>query len=165
MHFSPKSARPLLVLPLLGALASCGGGTPGGDLYVTDPVLRSGYTDNLGRPLICDNLNTPMEFGFLYGGDLQSVQVSLVGVTTGERQGINVTGRNISGGVGKVTFNLPAGTAPLSVAGGKGTLAAQSIVVSPNVIGYSELEMQAFSGGGVTRVLTSNAVPVVDNCS
>ncbi|WP_102126519.1 hypothetical protein [Deinococcus planocerae] len=162
MFPSLKSARPLLALPLLGLLAACGGTTPGDDLYITDPVLTSGYRDNLDRPLICDNLPTPMEFGFLYGGDLQSVQVSLVGVTSGERQAINVTSTNFSGGVGKVTFDLPAGTAPLSV--GPGTLEHQSIVVSPNVIGYSELEMQGLSADGVTRVLTSNAVPVVSNC-
>ncbi|WP_216320610.1 hypothetical protein [Deinococcus aestuarii] len=162
MTLTSRLARPLLALPLLGALAACGGTTPDDDLYVTDPVLTSGYTDNLGRPLICDNLPTPMQFDFLYGGDLERVQVSLVGVTTGERQGINVTGTSISGGAGRVTFGLPAGTAPLRV--GTGTLGQQSIVVSPNVIGYSELEMQGFSGSGVTRVLTSNAVPVVSNC-
>ncbi len=161
MTLTSRLAGPVLGLSLLGTLVSCGGTTPGDDLYITDPVLTSGYVDNLNRPLICDNRTTPMEFGFLYGGNLERVQVSLVGVTTGERQALDVTGTNISGGVGKVTFSLPAGTAPLSVAGGVG---AQSIVVSPNVIGYSELEMQGFSGSGGTRVLTSNAVPVVNNC-
>ena len=67
-----------------------------------------------------------------------------------------------SGGRGKVTFSLIAGTAHLSV--GTSTLQQQSIVVSPNVIGYSELEMHGYSSTGETRVLTSNVVPVVNNC-
>ncbi|GMA14230.1 hypothetical protein E5F05_02660 (plasmid) [Deinococcus metallilatus] len=163
MPLSLQSARPLLAPLLLGTLAACGGTTPSDDLYVTNPVLVSGYVDQLNRPLICNNLTTPMEFDFLYSGNLQSIKVSLVGVNSGTRQGINYTGNDFSGGRGKVTFNLAAGTAPLSV--GTGSLRQQSIVVSPNVIGYSELEMQAFSGSGVTRVLTSNAVPVVSNCS
>ena len=54
-------------------------------MSVWDAMGLSGYVDQRNRPLICDNITTPMEFGFLYNGDLQSVQVALVGVTTGKR--------------------------------------------------------------------------------
>ena len=151
----------------LGALVGCSGsGTLNGGLYVTNPVLTSGYVDNKGNPLICYNINTPMEFDFLYGGNLQSIVVSLNGVTTGAQQGITPTGTNFTGGQGAVTFTVPAGTAPLSLPGSAGarSVRPQSIVVTPNVIGYSELQMQAFGAGGVTDVLTSNAVPVINNC-
>jgi len=151
-------------------LASCGGLSSGGDLYI-DPsslTLSSGYgvqnaTYNGGSysgPAICDNTTTPMNASFSYSGTISTVDVRLKGGTTG-----NVSGniRNVtvsdSGSSVSLGFTVGAGVAPLNVG-------PQSIIVVPNahVIGLTRLEMVGHSPKGSTDVLPSNFIPVVDNC-
>lgn len=168
MNLSSRLAGSLLAL---GWLAGCGS-VPSNTLTASDPRLISGYVDRSNQPLICTDTSTPVEFDFTYDGDLQSIQVTLVGLTTGERRDVLVTDVTIAGSNVTLNFSVPVGAAPLGLprtSGGPGRLGAQDLVPvtvdSPNVIGQTRLQVLASSGPNATTRITSNPVPVIDNCA
>jgi hypothetical protein len=97
---------------------------PAPDLVITRPVLSSFYTDTNGNPIVCDDATTPLSFEFLYSGDLQRIEVSLVGVTTGASRAPQVTDSSFTNGNGVVRFVVPVRSAPLRAG-------PQAIIVVP----------------------------------
>lgn len=168
MNLSSRLAGSLLAL---GLLAGCGS-VPNNTPTASDPRLISGYVDRSGQPLICTDTSTPVEFDFTYDGNLQTIQVTLVGLTTGERRDVLVTDVTIAGSNVTLIFDVPIGVAPLGLpgtSGGPGRVGAQGMepitVDSPHVIGQTRLQVLASSGPNATTRITSNPVPVIDNCA
>lgn len=157
---------------MAGLLASCGGLSSGGDLYVSPSSVRldSNYTvsglafrgGTYSGPVICDDRTTDLVFGFDYSGDLDRVSARLEGASGASRPDLNVyrvenqRGRHVD-----VYFYSPAGSVPLSKPGG---ISAKSIVVNPLVSGATRVVVTAYSPLGATDPLRSNYVPVIDNC-
>lgn len=173
---------------LLGAvglsalLASCGG-----SVVVVDPVsnlqlrsyqsqytLPTAYTDQngtvyaAGSSVICDNLDTRIQFEADWSGSINEIGARLVGRDTGNTKTVysGELGSVYSNGSEAFEFNVAPGVAPLSVR--KPGLGAQGIVVTPvrtfTVKGASFLDIQARSADGtVSNVAQSvQALPVAD---
>lgn len=175
-----RGMKKILAKMLLGALGlsavltSCGGDatTDTGDaaIYSDSLQLVSGYRMG-SQNVICDNVTTPMQFTFSYSGNLHSVRLLLRGVTTGEITNLpNPDDNNtvLSDGRGVVTFYATSASVPLSLPSKATT---QAIVVTPkqvenaHVIGYTKVQMQGVDNyGGTTGYVSSNSLPVIDNC-
>lgn len=172
---------------LLGAvglsalLASCG------DVTVVDPVrnlqlqsyqsqytLPTAYTDQngtvyaAGSSIICDNLNTRIEFVADWDGAINQIGAQLEGRDTRDTETVfsGNLGNMYSDGSEAFEFNIAPGVAPLSVT--KPGIGAQAIIVNPvktfNVKGATFLNIQARSADGTVSNVSKSvqALPVAD---
>ena len=164
---------------LLGSFALAMSGcasVPGLTLFTTTLAITSDYTADITPndgivnevPVICDDRTTIVNYSFSYSGDLASWTSELVG-----RQGEIKARRAFTpldftpvNGVVSVDYNIPSGQAPLSQPSND-NLSGQAIIVVPNavVIGYSKVRVSVQnSRGDSTGSVSSNELPVVDNC-
>lgn len=175
----PAASRRIAILPLLlliaVALTSCnliieGSGDPG-------PVYNASYRSNYrldtngdgvhDRSVICDDRITELTYSFNYTTELDSWTSWLEGGFERDEVG-RQTFRPGEAGVRygndrvEVTYEIDPGTAPLTV---DPALAPQGIVVVPNPrqIGQTFLKVRV-NGVGFTYTLTSQPIPVIDNC-
>ena len=103
-----------------------------------------------------------MQLSFNYTGTVTTIDVRLKGSQGQVSGNIGNVSTNDNGTNVLVNFTVGSHVAPL-------TLKTQGIVVTPvynpNVIGATRIEMVAHSPNGSTDILSTNYVPVVDNCS
>jgi hypothetical protein len=169
--------RPLqlaLVTALGFSLAGCvltvvpGGSGGTTTTTISNLSFSSDYRDNQGKSYVCDNATTGLTYTFRYSGQLDHWTSVLVGKQTGQRAGtadlsLSSPGVNGSGDFVSVTYNVPPRTAPLSVP--TGAVKPQSIIVSPAVLGYTDLQITFYdSFGNAGSVKLNQGIPVVSNC-
>lgn len=176
---SPRRGRLLLAAPaLLAALLLVGCEIVFGDPIDPPPVSNASYRtdyrldldgDGEGdRSAICDDRVTELTYSFDYTTELESWTSWLEGGFDGREVG-RQTFRPGEDGVRygndrvEVTYDIFPGTAPLALP--PGGVAPQGIVVVPNPkqIGETILKVRV-NGEDFTYTLTSNRIPVIDNC-
>lgn len=173
-HAQKPSLRIVLATALGLALAGCTvsifpGGSTGGSTSTTISNLSftSNYQDSSGQSYICDNTTTQLTYTFVYNGPLDSWTSALVGEQTGQTAGMSTLylgspGVNASGNYVSVTYNVPPNAAPLSLSKAGG-VKPQSIIVTPNVKGYTDLQITFYdSFGNSGSVRLSRGIPVQD---
>jgi hypothetical protein len=163
----------LALLTAVGfAMAGCtisvfpgtGGGTTG--TTISSLNFSSDIRDNSGQSLICDNATTNLTYTFNYSGTLDSWTSSLVGKNTGQQKGtttLSLSDPRVggSGSFVTVTYAVPPKTAPLSAP----PLKPQSIIVSPAILGYTDLLITFYDISGKSGTVRLNRdIPVVSNC-
>jgi hypothetical protein len=140
---------------------------------------QSEYTYN-GTSVICDDRTTELEIVLRYRGDIEHVEIGLVGEDFGGRESLLSfsprTSENENGEIRR-TFNVRSRLSPLGVSavsseegvfGQTGEMfAPRSIIVVPvypTVIGYTSIEARVESAvQDIT--LTSQEIPVLDFCN
>ncbi len=142
-----------------------GTGGNGGSTTISNLSFSSDSRDSSGKSYICDNYTTQLTYTFQYAGSLASWRSSLVGKQSGQTAGtadfyLNGPGVNAAGNLVSVTYNVPPNAAPLSVPAG---IKPQSIIVVPNVKGYTDLKLTFYdSNGNAGTVRLNSDIPVQD---
>ncbi|WP_018465135.1 hypothetical protein [Calidithermus timidus] len=162
-----------LAFPLALLLAACTitidisqGRIPG--LYVKILGYETEYKDSKGGSYICDNTFTTGRYNFRFEGDLDRWESVFVGQTTGERSTVStyVYGDNTyvedPPGYIQVNFAFGPGAAPYLVSGQQ--MSKIVVVPTPNIIGYTQLELTFYNSAGNSGKVLLKGIPVIDNC-
>lgn len=153
-----------LVFVMLSLLAACQVNVNGGDLPPGLEIRNATYGTNFEAELdgelqdvICNDKVTDFTYSFIFDGDLDTWESYLKGVETGRVAGrisldLDSEFVKYDRATGRVTVNykLNPGAAP------------QAIVISPKVIGESQLFLQF---GTYNYELLSNPVPILQSCN
>ena len=171
MHGSDM--KKLTLIAVLGLMLSgCtisilpGSGGNGGSTSISNLGFSSNYQDSSGKSYVCDNYTTQLTYTFQYTGSLSSWRSSLVGKQSGQTAGtadfyLNSPGVNAAGNLVSVTYNVPPNAAPLSVP--NTGIKPQSIIVVPNIKGYTDLKLTFYdSNGNAGTVRLNSDIPVQD---
>lgn len=161
----------LAVLMLAFGLSGCI--IVAGGLQISNASFATSYWDgNASNPTyyICDNKTTLVGYTFRYNDPtlLEGWDSYLRGLASGGIAGSvsfnandprnDTTSRTVS-----VTYNVPAGTAPLRATPQTINI-TPTPVPSPSVIGRTYVEVRVRSTTGATRTLTFGPALVIDNC-
>jgi hypothetical protein len=124
------------------------------------------------RSIICDDKVTTLSYSFQYAGNLSSWTSYIKGSKGAEvgRQTLDLNSRFVQFDSADrritVTYELPAGSAPLITAP-EDSITSQAITVTPipdpKVIGSSKLFLE-FPNSGRPYAFSTKDLPVVDNC-
>ncbi len=164
----------LLIAGLTFVLSSCSIeivdiGLPS-DLNVTNARYETSFSATVNgeanRSIICDDKVTILSYSFQFSGNLGSWTSYIKGSQGSEvgRQTLDLNSRFVqydsANRIVTVTYELPAGSAPL-------VLAPQTITVTPipdpQVIGSSKLYLE-FPSASRPFAFSTKDLPVVDNC-
>lgn len=107
--------------------------------------------DGRNQPVICDDRQTRLSYGFNYTGSLDTYRVVLEGVTSGEQPYVAGSTQNASGGRVAGTITIPAGVAPLA------------IVPQPKVLGFTRVKIELNPTSNF--YVRFNDVPVLASCA
>ena len=169
---------PLMSLLCLGLLAGCNvyvnpTPTPVPALNILDFSYKSNFSV-AGQAAVCDNKTTQLTYTFRYEGNLESWSSYLKGDTLGKIV-LPETFTPESTGISpskpaEVIYNLPPNTAPFISSPSDNSadkVLPQAIVPVPNPqpIGTTRLYITFKGTDGQTQSRTSEAIPVVSNCS